>query len=46
MKIQVKSGEKLFRKNIGKVMQNVDDRRRTPKSAKLTYYPILTIQSK
>ena len=41
MKIQVKSGEIPVRKNFGKIMQNVDSRRLTPKSAKLTYYPIL-----
>ena len=41
MKTQVKSGEIPVRKNFGKIMQNVDSRRLTPKSAKLTYYPIL-----
>ena len=41
MKIQAKSEEIPVRKNVGKIMQNVDSRRLTPKSAKLTYYPIL-----
>ena len=45
-KIQVKSGEVPVRKNFGKIMQNVDSRRLTPKSAKLTCYPILEIQSR
>ena len=44
MKIQVKSGEIPVRKNVGKMKQNVDSRRLTPKSAKLTCYPILKIQ--
>ena len=41
MKTQVKSGEIPVHKNFGKIMQNVDSRRLTPKSAKLTCYPIL-----
>ena len=41
MKIQVKSGEIPVRKNVGKIMQNFDSRRLTPKSAKLKCYPIL-----
>ena len=45
MKIQVKSGETPVRKNAGKIIQNVDSRRLTPKSAKLTCCPILKIQS-
>ena len=36
MKIQVKSGEILVRKYVGKIMQNVDIPRVTPHSAKLT----------
>ena len=36
MKIQVKSGEILVRKNVGKIMQNVGNPRFTPKLAKLT----------
>ena len=36
MKIQVKSGEILVRKSVGKIMQNVDSPRVTSKSAKLT----------
>ena len=45
VKIQVKLGERLVRKNVGKIMQNVDSPRVTPKSAKLTWYPILKTQS-
>ena len=45
IKIQVKSGEVLARKNVGKIMQNEDSPRVTPKSAKLTWYPILKTQS-
>ena len=45
LKIQVKSGEILVRKNVGKIMQNVDSPRVTPKSAKLLWYPILKTQS-
>ena len=45
VKIQVKSGEIPVGKNLGKIMQNVDSHRLTPKSAKLTCYPILKIQS-
>ena len=44
MKIQVKSGEILVCKNFGKIMQNVDSPRLTPKSAKLAWYPILKTQ--
>ena len=36
MKIQVRSREILVRKNVGRIMQNVDGPRVTPKSAKLT----------
>ena len=36
IKIQVKSGEILVRKNVGKIVQNVDSPRVAPKSAKLT----------
>ena len=36
MKTQVNSGEIPFRKNVGKMKQNVDNRRLTPKSANLT----------
>ena len=43
MKIQVKSGEIQVRKNVDN--QNVDSRRRTAKSAKLTCYLVLKIQS-
>ena len=46
MKIQVKSGEIPVRKNFGKIMQNFDSRRLTPKSAKLKCYPILKIRSR
>ena len=45
MKIQVKSGETPVRKNAGKIIQNVDCRRLTLKSTKLTCCPILKIQS-
>ena len=45
MKTQVNSGKLPARKNVGKIMQNVGSRRLTPKSAKLTCYPILKIQS-
>ena len=38
-------GEIPVRKNVGKIMQNVDSRRLTIKSAKLTCHPILQIQS-
>ena len=34
-----------MRKNVGKMKQNVDTRRLTPKLAMLTSYPILKIQS-
>ena len=43
---EIKLGEIPVRKNIGKIMQNVDSLRLTPKSAKLTYYPTLRIQSR
>ena len=46
MKTQVKSGEIQVRKNVGKMKQNVDSRRLTPNSAKLTRYQILKIQSR
>ena len=46
MKTQVKSGEIPVRKDVGKMKQNVDSRRLTPKLAKLTCYPILKIQSR
>ena len=46
MKTQVKSGEIPVRKNFEKIMQNLDSRRLTPKSAKLTCYPIPKIQSR
>ena len=46
MKIQVKSGETPICKNVGKMKQNVESRRLTPKSAKLTCYPILKIHSR
>ena len=46
MKIQAKSEVIPVRKNIGIIMQNVDSRRRTPKSAKLTSYPVLKIESR
>ena len=46
MKVQAKSEVISVRKNIGKIMQNVDSRRRTPKSAKLTSYPVLKIESR
>ena len=36
MKIQVKSGEILVCKNVGKIMQNIGSRRLTSKSTKLT----------
>ena len=42
MKTQVNLGEIPFRKNVGKMKQNVDNRRL--KSANLTRYPILKIQ--
>ena len=45
VKVQVKSGEIPARKNVGKIMQNVDSRRLTPKSAKLTCYHIIKTQS-
>ena len=43
MKLQINSEEILVLKNVGKIMQNI--RRLTPKSAKLTCWPILKIQS-
>ena len=46
MKIQEKPGEIPKRmKNVGveKIMQDVDSRKLTPKSAKLRCYPILKI---
>ena len=46
MKIQAKSEEIPVRKNVGKIMQNVDSRRFTPKSAKLMCYPLIKIQSR
>ena len=46
MKTQVKSGKIQVRKNVGKMKQNVDSRRLTPNSAKLTRYQILKIQSR
>ena len=46
MKIQAKSEEIPVRKNVGKIMQNVDSRRLTPKSAKLMCYPLIKIQSR
>ena len=46
MKIQVKSGEIPIRKNVGKILQNVDSRRLTLKWAKLAYYSTLKIQSR
>ena len=45
MKIQVKSGELLVRKSVRKIMQNVDSRRLTLKSAEFICYPILKFQS-
>ena len=45
MKTQIKSGEIPVRNNVGKIMQNVDSRILTPKSAKITCYPVLKIQS-
>ena len=45
MKIEVKSGQILVPKNVGKIMQSVDNCRLTRKSAKSTCYPILKIQS-
>ena len=45
-KIQVKSGEIPVRKTVGKIVQNVDSRRHTSKSAKMTCCPILKIQSR
>ena len=46
MKIQAKSEEIPVRKNVGKIMQNVDSHRFTPKSAKLMCYPLIKIQSR
>ena len=46
MKIQAKSEEIPVCKNVGKIMQNVDSRRLTPKSAKLMCYPLIKIQSR
>ena len=45
MKIQVQSEEIPVCKGAGEIMQNVDSRRLATKSAKLTCYPILQIQS-
>ena len=45
MKTQVNSEEIPVGKNAGKIMQNVGSRRLTPKSEKLTCYPILKIKS-
>ena len=45
MKIQVKLGEMPVRKNVGKIMQNVNSCRVTSKSARLTCYSTLKIQS-
>ena len=45
MKIHVKLGEILVGKDVGKIMQNADSPRVTPKSAKWTSYPILKTQS-
>ena len=44
VKIQLKSREIPVDKNVGKMKQNLDTRRLTPKSAKLTCYSILKIQ--
>ena len=46
MKTQVKSGEIPVHKNVGKMKQNIDSRRLTPKSAKSTFYLILKIHSR
>ena len=46
MKTQVKLREIPVHKNVGKMKQNVDSRRLTPKLAKLTCYEILEIQSR
>ena len=46
MKIQAKPEEIPVRKNVGKIMQNVDSRRFTPKSANLMCYPLIKIQSR
>ena len=46
MKNQAKSEEIPVRKNVGKIMQNVDSRRFTPKSANLMCYPLIKIQSR
>ena len=46
MKTQVKSGKIPVHKNVGKMKQNVDSRRLTPKSAKSTFYLILKIHSR
>ena len=43
MKTQVKSGEIPIHKSVGKMKQNIDSCRPTPK---LTCYPILKIQSR
>ena len=45
MKIHVKLGEILVGKDVGKIMQNADSPRVTPKSAKWISYPILKTQS-
>ena len=44
--MQVKSGEIPVCRNVGKMKQNVDSRRLKAKSAKLTCYLILKIQSR
>ena len=44
--MQVKSGEIPVCRNVGKMKQNVDSRRLAAKSAKLTCYLILKIQSR
>ena len=41
IKIQLKSGEIPVLINLGKIIQNVDSRSLTPKSANLTCYPTL-----
>ena len=46
MKTQVKLREIPVHENVGKMKQNVDSRRLTPKLAKLTCYEILEIQSR
>ena len=43
IKIQLKSGEIPVLINLGKIIQNVDSRSLTPKSANLTCHPTLKI---